>query len=111
MPQAPIRYAFRCVALIASLSVAACAVGPGPIEQQVSQSAGLCQQTGDATACGQWRNLAPLVEGERAQRVAQNNATAGAIAVGLLGIAAGAAIGAASAPHHHHYGHHHRHWR
>ncbi len=100
------RRASRCTAVITALSVAACAVGPGPIELQVSQNAMICQQVGNPVACDQWRNLAPLVEGERAQRAAQNNATAGVIAAGLLGAFAGAAIGASSSR-----GGYHRHYR
>jgi hypothetical protein len=87
---------FRLVAVVATMGLAACAVAPGPVEQQAAQASIACQQ-GYKQACGTAAYLEPAASAERAQ--AQQDANVGtAVAVGLLGAVAGAAIVSSSQP-------------
>jgi hypothetical protein len=86
---------FRVLAVLATASMTACAVAPGPVEQQATQANIACQQ-GYQQACQQAAYLAPAANAERAQN--QQAANVGtAVAAGLVGVAAGAAI-ASSGP-------------
>ncbi|TPG53367.1 hypothetical protein EAH89_16590 [Roseomonas nepalensis] len=97
MPLSPARKGFRLVSLITALSTAAaCApVGPGyyaqgPYQQQASGAAYACQQ-GIQQACYDYQAYAPAANAEVYQE--QQNAQVGtAVAAGLLGAVAGAAI-------------------
>jgi len=81
---------FRILTVLAAASLAACTVAPGPMEQQATQANIACQQ-GYYQACQQAAYLAPAANAERAQ--AQQAANVGtAVAAGLVGVAAGAAI-------------------
>ncbi|TCI00703.1 hypothetical protein EJV46_01280 [Roseococcus sp. SYP-B2431] len=81
---------FRVLAVAASVSMAGCAVAPGPMEQQANQANIACQQ-GYHEACRQAAYLQPAASAERAQN--QQAANVGtAVAAGLVGVAAGAAI-------------------
>jgi hypothetical protein len=87
---------FRILAVLSAVSVAACTVAPGPVEQQATQANVACQQ-GYYDACRQAAYLQPAASAERAQ--AQQSANVGtALAAGLVGAAAGAAIVGASTP-------------
>ena len=96
----------RVVAALTALSLAACAVGPGPAEQQAAYAAQACQY-GDQRACYDYQALYPAVVAERQQQEAQNAAVGTAAAVGVLGLAAGAAIAASDGPRYRHHRHHH----
>jgi hypothetical protein len=102
----------RILALLSAVSVAACTVAPGPVEQQANQ-AGIACQYGDQEACRQAAYLQQAAQAERAQ--AQQNANVGtAVAAGLVGAAAGAAIVGASGPRYYsrptYYGRGYRRW-
>jgi hypothetical protein len=84
----------RGVALALALVTGACAVGPGPIESQYAGLQQHCMATQDQGACQQASFLFTQVQLERMQREAQNNA----VAAGVLGVVAGAALGAAAVP-------------
>ncbi len=87
---------FRILAVLATASMTACAVAPGPVEQQANQ-AGVACQYGNYEACRTAAYLQPAASAERAQ--AQQAANVGtAVAAGLVGAAAGAAIVGASGP-------------
>ncbi|WP_458095685.1 hypothetical protein [Roseomonas sp. WA12] len=94
---------FRFAALLAagSLVVAGCApvpVGPGPYQQQASNAAYACNQ-GIREACYDYQALAPAANAEayQADQQAQQNAVVGtAVAAGLVGAVAGAAIAGSS---------------
>lgn len=87
---------FRVLAMLAAASATACTVAPGPVEQQATQANIACQQ-GYYQACQQAAYLQPAASSERAQ--AQQTANVGtALAAGLVGVAAGAAIVGASSP-------------
>lgn len=98
----PARLARRIVAALTALPVAACAVGPGPAEQQAAYAAQACQY-GDQRACYDYQALYPAVAAERQQQEAQNAAVGTAAAIGVLGLAAGAAIAASDRPHYRGY--------
>lgn len=86
----------RILTLLAAASVTACAVTPGPYEQQATQANIACQQ-GSYEACRTAAYLQPAASAERAQ--AQQNAQVGtAVAAGLIGVAAGAVIADAARP-------------
>ena len=86
----------RLLALLAAASATACAVAPGPLEQQANQANFACQQ-GHYQACQQAAYLPPASSAERAQ--AQQAANVGtAVAAGLVGVAAGAAIASSTGP-------------
>jgi len=99
MSATPARKGFRLLAALTALSTAAaCApVGPGPYQVQASNAAYACQQ-GIAQACYDYQAIAPAANAEVYQE--QQNAQVGtAVAAGLLGAAAGAAIASSSRPH------------
>ncbi|MCK8784667.1 hypothetical protein M0638_09760 [Roseomonas sp. NAR14] len=103
------RLPFRSIAVLAALSVTACATGPGPYQIQANQANYACQM-GDPNACYAAQGLAPLAQAEYAQQQQQNNAVVGtAVAAGALGIIAGAAI-ANSGPRYGYYGRGWRRW-
>lgn len=80
----------RVATLFAALGVAGCVVAPGPIEQQAGQANIACQQ-GDRRACNDAAYLQPAAAAERDQ--AQQQANVGtAVAAGVVGLVAGAAI-------------------
>jgi len=85
----------RIATLFAILGLAGCVVAPGPVEQQAGQANFACQQ-GDQRACQDAAYLQQAASAERAQ--AQQDANVGtAVAAGVVGLVAGAAIiGAAS---------------
>lgn len=86
----------RILAVLAAASMTACAVAPGPVEQQANQ-AGIACQYGNYEACRQAAYLQPAASAERAQ--AQQAANVGtAVAAGLVGVAAGAAIASSAGP-------------
>lgn len=86
----------RLLALLVAAGTTACAVAPGPIEQQANQ-AGIACQYGNYQACQQAAYLQPAASAERAQ--AQQAANVGtAVAAGLVGVAAGAAIASSTGP-------------
>lgn len=87
----------RGVALLVALSVGACATGPGPIETHYTLASSRCA-AGAEEECKAASALYPQVLAEQQQRQAQNDQAAAAVAAGLLGVLAGAAVGAASAP-------------
>lgn len=109
----PSRIALRGIALLTALGMTACAVGPGPAEQQAAYAAQACQY-GDQRACYDYQALYPAVAAERQQQQAQNAAVGTAAAVGVLGLAAGAAIAASDRPHYRGYrggyGYRYRRW-
>ncbi|HEY4252556.1 MAG TPA: hypothetical protein VGM87_15190 [Roseomonas sp.] len=80
----------RFVAVLTVLAVAGCTVAPGPVEQQATQASIACQQ-GYQQACTDAAYLQQAASAERAQ--AQQDANVGvAVAAGIVGLAAGAAI-------------------
>ncbi|MBS7813591.1 hypothetical protein [Roseococcus pinisoli] len=88
--------AFRILAILTTASVTACTVAPGPVEQQAMQANIACQQ-GYVEACQTAAYLQPAASAERAQ--AQQQANVGtAVAAGIVGVAAGAAIASSSRP-------------
>ena len=92
MPEPRFRPGFRLVAALVALTTAvACApVGPGPYQQQASSAAYACQQ-GITQACYDYQAVAPAANAEVYQE--QRNAQVGtAVAAGLVGAVAGAAI-------------------
>jgi hypothetical protein len=90
MTAAPNSFTFRLAALLVAGSVTGCAVTPGPYQQQAGSAAAACQQ-GIKEACYDYQALAPAANAEAAQQ--QQNAVVGtAVAAGLLGAVAGAAI-------------------
>jgi Ni/Co efflux regulator RcnB len=105
----------RLIVVVAAASLAACTVAPGPVEQQATQASIACQQ-GYQQACTDAAYLQQAASAERAQ--AQPDANVGtAVAAGVVGLAAGAAIVGSSGRHYrgrsyygrgHHYrrGHH-----
>lgn len=91
---------FRSTALLTAgtlvlAGLAACApVGPGPYQQQANYAGYACQQ-GNTQACYDYQALAPAANAEAAQ--AQQNAAVGtAVAAGVVGAVAGAAIASSS---------------
>lgn len=121
MPLSPARKGFRLVSLLTALSTAAaCApAGPGPYQQQASNAAYACQQ-GIQQACYDYQAITQAANAEAYQD--QQNAQVGtAVAAGLIGAVAGAAIiGSSRRPHYRDRGYHgprrgyhrggHRHW-
>lgn len=95
----PARRALRLVAALTALQVGACAVGPGPAEQQAAYAAQACQM-GDRQACYDYQALYPAVAAERQQQEAQNAAVGTAAAIGIVGLAAGAALASSGGRHH-----------
>ncbi|WP_426955839.1 hypothetical protein [Muricoccus radiodurans] len=90
------RLSARSLAILAAVGVSACAVAPGPYEQQAAAASQACYQ-GYTDACYQAQALQPAAAAERNQ--AQQNAQVGtAVAAGLIGAAAGAAIVSSSRP-------------
>ncbi|MFC0385765.1 hypothetical protein [Muricoccus vinaceus] len=92
MPAMSARIGFRLAALLTALgTAAACApVGPGPYQAQATNAAYACQQ-GITQACYDYQAVAPAANAEAYQE--QQNAQVGtAVAAGLLGAVAGAAI-------------------
>ena len=86
------RLAFRATAFLAALSVAACATGPGPAEVMFQTATINCNR-GVAAECENANRLYPAVLAEQGNAQTQANAVAvGAVALGVLGILAGAAI-------------------
>ncbi|HEY8611185.1 MAG TPA: hypothetical protein VIL69_07835 [Roseomonas sp.] len=88
----PRRIGFRLAAMLTAGSLAAgCApVGPGIYQQQASNAAYACQQ-GIMEACQDYQALAPAANAEVYQQ--QQEAQVGtAVAAGLVGAIAGAAI-------------------
>ena len=97
----------RVAAALTALSMTACAGGPAPAEPQGPYAALACQY-GDQRACYDYQALYPAVAAERQQQEAQNAAVGTAAAVGVLGLAAGAALAASDGPRYRHY--RHRRW-
>lgn len=92
----------RILAILAATGMTACTVAPGPMEQQANQ-AGIACQYGNYQACQQAAYLQPAAQAERAQN--QQAANVGtAVAAGLVGVAAGAAIASTAAPRYGYYG-------
>ncbi|MBP0444200.1 hypothetical protein J8J14_05360 [Roseomonas sp. SSH11] len=84
------RIAFRLAALLTAGSMAACAPVAGPYQQQASNAAYACQQ-GWLEACQDYQALAPAANAEAWQ--SQRDAQVGtALAAGVVGAIAGAAI-------------------
>jgi hypothetical protein len=87
---------FHILAVLATASVAACTVAPGPAEQQATQASIACQQ-GYSEACQSAAYLQTAAASERAH--AQHNANVDAVlAAGLVGVAVSTDIVGASAP-------------
>ncbi|WP_424136978.1 hypothetical protein [Roseomonas chloroacetimidivorans] len=85
------RFAFRLAALLTTGSmVVSCAPVPGPYQEQANNAAYACQQ-GIPQACADYQALAPAANAE-AYQSQQNAAVGTAVAAGLLGAVAGAAI-------------------
>lgn len=92
---------WRGVAGLTALSLAACVVPPGPMEQQAALAAQACQ-AGNGYACADYQSLYPAAAAERAQNQQVQDAQVGtAVAVGALGLAAGAVIAGSSGGGHH----------
>ncbi|MBR0657300.1 hypothetical protein [Plastoroseomonas arctica] len=80
----------RLATLFAILGLAGCVVAPGPVEQQATNASIACQQ-GYQQACNDAAYLQQAASAERNQ--AQQEANVGtALAAGIVGLAAGAAI-------------------
>jgi hypothetical protein len=96
MTPPPRRLGFRLTSLLtagslAAIGLAACAPAPpGPYQQQAGNAAYACQQ-GIQQACYDYQAVAPAANAEAYQQ--QQNAQVGtAVAAGLVGAVAGAAI-------------------
>ncbi|WP_426960046.1 hypothetical protein [Muricoccus radiodurans] len=96
----------RFLAILATASLTACAVAPGPVEQQATQAGVACQQ-GYYGACRTAAALQPAASAERA-RAEQNAQVGTAVAAGLVGVAAGAIIADAARPHYYGRGYYRR---
>ena len=100
---------FRILAIVSAAGLAACTVAPGPVEQQANQANIACQY-GNYEACRQAAYLQPAASAERAQN--QQAANVGtAVAAGLVGVAAGAAIAGSTGPRYYGRGYYGRGWR
>lgn len=88
--------------LLATAAVlAGCATGPGPYEQQAQGYYAACL-AGDPVACSTYRFALPLVQAERQQRQAQNDAVAAGVAGVIVGGLLGAALGSTGPGRHYH---------
>ncbi len=87
-------WAFRAVAALTAMALAACAPAVGPYQIRAQQAATACQQ-GSQAACADYQAVAPAAAAEQQANEAQAQANTG-LAIGVIGILAGAAAIAAS---------------